>query len=241
MLSNGGALERSVLTCGGFLLLKHRVPGPVCPESISLLRTLIHVFRRCAILSILWLPISIPPLRAAPDDPALLQVKILEGEGASYAPGSRATRGVTIQVSDETGKPVEATVTFRLPEDGPGGVFANGSRTEIAATDAGGRASVWGMQWNRTPGSFELRITASKGAARAGTVCSLYLTDKAEKSRSGPRVRSGHKWLWIAIGVAGGAATLGVARSTGSSTGTAATSTASVTLGTPTVSIGRRQ
>jgi hypothetical protein len=80
---------------------------------------------------------------AAADDPAVLQIRIVEGEDAAYALGSRSTRGVTVEVTDESGKPVEgATVSFRLPEEGPGGAFANGSKTEIATSRPDGRAGV---------------------------------------------------------------------------------------------------
>src|SRR5712692_5399195 len=164
-----------------------------CPESISLIRALIRVVRPWPIL--LCLPL-------AAQDPALLQIRVTEGEGAIYATGSRATRGVTVQVTDETGKPTDgATVSFMLPEDGPGGSFSTGSRTEIATTHADGRAAAWGMQWNRTAGRFEIRITAVKGQARAGTVISQFLTE----ARARP-AGSGHKWLWISLAVAGAAA-----------------------------------
>ena len=174
-------------------------------------------------------------------DPALLQIKIVEGEGAIYATGSRATRGITVQVTDETGKPVEAaSVSFRLPDDGATGTFSNGSRTEIAVTGADGRAGVWGMQWNRTAGSMEVRVTAMKRTARAGTVCAMYLSDspmaKHSNARMGPR---GHKWLWIGLAAgaaaAAGIAGAGLAARAGSST---ASSAASVVIGTPTIIIG---
>jgi hypothetical protein len=65
-------------------------------------------------------------LRAA----AIIQLRVIEGEGAVYAPGSRATRGITVQVTDETGQPLEGVaVSFRLPEEGAGGTFASGLRT----------------------------------------------------------------------------------------------------------------
>src|ERR1035441_8898626 len=87
------------------------------------------------------------------DDPVILQIRVIEGEGVAYPLGSRATRGVTVQVTDETGKPIEnASVSFRLPEEGPSGTFSNGSRLEIVTTKADGKASAWGMQWNRTEG-----------------------------------------------------------------------------------------
>ena len=105
-------------------------------------------------------------------DPAILQVRVVEGEGAVYGIGSRATRGITIQVTDETGKPVSgSTVTFRLPDSGSTGTFPSGSKTEVVATRADGRAAAWGMQWNRAPGALEIRITAVKGQTRAGILC----------------------------------------------------------------------
>jgi hypothetical protein len=101
-----------------------------------------------------------------------IQVRVTEGDGLAYPAGSRATRGITVQVVDETGRPVDgAIVGFRLPDDGPGGIFATGAKTEIATTRADGRASVWGMRWNRASGPFEIHITAAKGQTRATVVC----------------------------------------------------------------------
>jgi hypothetical protein len=69
-----------------------------------------------------------------------------------------------VQVTDETGKPVNgASVSFRLPEDGPTGEFRAGGRTEIVTTGADGKAEAWGMQWNTQTGSLDLRIIAAKG------------------------------------------------------------------------------
>ncbi len=51
-----------------------------------------------------------------------------------YAAGSRATRGIAVQVFDGDGKTVEgASVAFQLPENGPTGVFSSGSRMELAS------------------------------------------------------------------------------------------------------------
>jgi hypothetical protein len=176
-------------------------------------------------------------------DPAILQVHVVEGDGAVYAVGSRATKGIAIQVSDESGKPVDAaTISFRLPDNGPTGTFANGSRTEIATTRADGRASAWGMQWNRSPGLLEIRITAVKGQTRAGILCSQYLTDAPDaKANAGGSHNPGgsHKWLWIAVAVAGAAGGAVAAVAIGGKASTAsAASTAAVTIGTPTISLG---
>jgi hypothetical protein len=178
------------------------------------------------------------------DAPSILTVRVAEGDGAAYPVGSRATRGVTVVVTDETGRPVEgATVSFTLPAEGPGGVFSTGGRTEIAATRADGRAAVWGMQWNRTAGTFEIRITAVKGQARAGMVSSQSLSNAPEAREEGAgkvrRAGGGHKLLWISLVVAGAAAAgvAGVAARKPSAA-TAASSVTPLKIGTPTISLG---
>ena len=181
----------------------------------------------------------------AADSPAILQIRVLEGEGVAYPLGGRATRGVTIQVTDETGKPIEAaTVSFRLPEEGPSGTFANGSRAEIATTKADGKASAWGMQWNRTEGSFEIRITAVKGQARAGTVCATYLSRSsgltAESDAPSPlKISRSHKWLWITLAVVGAAgAVVAVTALSGKSSPPVGPTVTPTTIGTPTIVVG---
>lgn len=178
-----------------------------------------------------------------PDNPVILQIHVLEGEGVAYPLGGRATRGVTVQVTDETGRPVEgSSVGFRLPEEGPSGTFANGSRTEITTTKADGKASAWGMQWNRTEGSFEIRITAAKGPARAGTVCAVYLSKAtaaaAAEGGSTVKLTRSHKWLWITLAVAGAAgAVIAVTAFAGKSTPVGPTVTPT-TIGSPSIVIG---
>jgi len=152
---------------------------------------------------------SIGPLCAA----GTLQLRVVEGEGTVYPVGARATRGLTVLVTGEDGNPVEgAAVSFRLPEDGPGGTFTSGLRTEVVTTKSDGRAAVWGMQWNKVPGPFDIRVTAVKDEARAGIVSHQYLTDalaaKSDKGFSAPhRFRS----KWVLIGVVAGGAAAGLA------------------------------
>lgn len=177
------------------------------------------------------------------DAPSILTIRVAEGDGAAYPIGSRATRGVTVLVTDETGRPVEgATVSFTLPAEGPGGVFSTGGRTEIAATRADGRAAVWGMQWNRTAGPFEIRITAVKGQARAGVVSSqtLSIAPVARDAGAG-KVRAaggGHKLIWISLMVAGAAAAGVAGIAARKPTAAAASSITALRIGTPTISLG---
>ena len=107
---------------------------------------------------------------------------------------------------DETGKPVEgAAVSFHLPEDGPGGLFNNGLRTDVAATDARGRASSRGIQFNRSGGRFQVRIFASKEQARAGMASFQYVAETACAAAKARR-HSRKKWIGAIAGVAAGGA-----------------------------------
>jgi hypothetical protein len=176
----------------------------------------------------------------------IVQLKVVEGEGTVYRTGGRATRGLTVLVTDEAGKPVPgASVSFRLPDSGPSGVFTTGLRTEVVTTDVNGRASVWGMQWNKTAGPFEIRITAIKDQARAGIVSTQYLNDTAAvgaaQAGADGTFKASHsgktKWILIAAGVgAGAAAAMFLARSHTSPA--AVTSTPATTIGGPTIIVG---
>src|SRR5947209_20280970 len=96
------------------------------------------------------------------------------------------------------------------------------------------------MQWNRTAGRFEIRITAVKGQARSGTVCAQFLTDAlaqretlSHPNRGGP----GHRWLWISLAVAGAAAG-GVASAALAGNPSAASLSSVVHIGTPAIVLG---
>ena len=181
-------------------------------------------------------------LGAPARDFAILNLRVIEGEGMVYAIGSRATRGITIEVTDETGQPVsDVTVSFRLPEDGATGVFGTGGRTEIATTKADGRAAVWGMKWNRTPGAVQVRITAAKDGVRAGLVSTQHLTDSASLVRvsKGESRRGLSKTLLFAFAAAGagGGIALGMVRSP-KAAAAPATPTVQLSIGTPSVIVG---
>lgn len=187
----------------------------------------------------------------AQNSPAVLQIRAVQGEGAVYAAGSRATRGITVQVTDGTGKPVEgATLTFQLPASGATGTFNSGGKTESVTTGADGRAEVWGMQWNQTPGDFEMRVTAAKGEARGGTAIPLHISDAPVLTGSGsgttnePKASGGSKkmmWILIAAGAAAGVAVIGVAGKGSGSGGGAAPPPGPnpPQVGTPSITISR--
>jgi len=191
-----------------------------------------------------WRVILCYALAVSANASVIVQLKVVDGEGAVYRTGTRATRGLTVLVTDETGKPVDmAAVSFRLPDEGSTGTFGSGLRTEIVTTGPDGRATVWGMQWNKTPGPVEIRVTAIKEQARAGIISTQYLSDSVAAKAGGEGVFSashGHKWLWIGVvaaaAVVGGGAAFALSR--GSSAAAPATSTAAVTIGTPSITVG---
>ena len=182
----------------------------------------------CGLLAFSASPESNPSEKSAPP-PTILQIRVLEGESAMHTAGARAIRPLTIQITDETGRPVEgATVNFRLPEQGATGHFGNGLRSELVTSTEEGRAIAWGIQWDKAAGPVEIRITAAKGVARAGTITSLYLrepstasqlTQKAQPENSREdRVGAKPNWKWIALSaLVAGAAAGGVAALVGAS------------------------
>lgn len=185
----------------------------------------------------------------APREIAILHIRVLSGEGATFVAGSRSTQPVVVQVTDEAARPVEgATVSFRLPERGPGGIFSNGLRTEVTSTGLDGRAGVFGVVWDHTSGPIQMQVTAVKGGARAGTIVSLEIAASAAPvARSVPIQRlvrpkgnsSRGKWAVVTLVIAGAAAGgLAAGLSHGGSRTAPSPSTPSVQIGSPSITIG---
>jgi hypothetical protein len=173
---------------------------------------------------------------------AVLHLQVVEGEATVHSPGSRSSRPLTVEVTDETGQPVEgASVSFHTPIDGPTGVFSSGLRTEILRTDVHGRASLRGLQLNKTSGRFLIRIVASKEQASAGALASQYISE-SKSGATQATAKSGHgnsKWLALAAMLGGGAVAgyYVTARSSGFATTTSNPSALSV--GNPSITVGK--
>lgn len=187
---------------------------------------------------------------AEPTDVSILQLRVLEGEGRIVGAGGRSGRGITVQVTDETGRPVEgAAISFHLPSEDPSGLFLSGLKTEIVMTGTDGKASVSGIQWNSASGPVQIRVTAAKGEVRAGVMVTHYVSDKPVADE-GPKVHatsggSKMKWLVLALAVgAGGGAALALSRSkSAAGPGGAVVAPPAITaapgIGTPTISVGK--
>ena len=196
------------------------------------------------------LVLVLPVLLAAQG--SLLEIQVIEGEGAMHLAGSRVSKSLTVRVTDELGKPVKgALVSFRLPEEGPGGVFANGLNTEVILTGEDGVATTPAIRWNRQAGPFHVRVAAVKDQSRAGTAVSQHLSERLAAKGTGPAVSESRrplparskmrsKWVIIALVVAGAAGvgfTTGWAAQRGPQS--AATTATPARIERPTISIGK--
>ena len=169
----------------------------------------------------------------------MLNLRVVQGEAMTYATGTRATRGITVEITDEIARPVPGvSISFLLPDSGPTGTFANGGRNEVAVTGADGRATVWGMQWGRAVGRVDVRITAALGGVRAGTVVTQTLAERVGNSSTS----SGKtKKILLIAGIAAAAAGAGAALGGhgGGSAAAVSTPTVATTIGGQTITIGR--
>jgi hypothetical protein len=193
-----------------------------------------------------------------PAQVAILQIQIVEGEGSVHAAGARRVRPLTVEVTDETGRPAAgAAVTFQLPEEGPGGTFSSGLRTDVVTADERGRASVRGLQLNRIPGRFQIRITASKEQARAGIVSFQYIADPkgggaapaSPTDQAKTKAAPGGRKKWVLVALVLGAAAGGIAAGASGGSKTAAGGPVAVpvppavapptSIGPPTITVGK--
>jgi hypothetical protein len=193
----------------------------------------------------------------------ILRIQSIQGDGAVHTAGTRSPRPAAVLVTDETGAPVSgAMVSFRLPEDGASGTFLNGMRTDVTVTGADGVANAPGILWGSLAGPAKLRVTAAKDQARAGLLTEFFVAlpggggggsmagQRMPTTGATPvaRVRgaSGRAWRWLLPVAAGGAAALalGVTRQSQSaggpaSAGQATAAAAALTIGAPSITIGR--
>jgi len=104
-------------------------------------------------------------------NPISLQIVIVEGDGAINNVKQRVNREPIVQVEDENHKPVAgAAIIFFLPNDGPGGVFANGTTSLTTTTNAQGQAVARGIRFNNQAGAMQIRVAASFAGQTASAI-----------------------------------------------------------------------
>lgn len=101
----------------------------------------------------------------------MLNLVVVEGDGAVNNIRQRTAREPIVQVQDENHKPVAgAIVVFMLPSNGAGGTFANGARTLTITTDNQGQAVARGLKPNGVKGQYQIHVNASHNGQTASTV-----------------------------------------------------------------------
>lgn len=164
-----------------------------------------------------------------------LNIEIVEGEGAVNNIRQRMAREPMVQVTDENRKPVAgAAVVFLLPNQGAGGVFANGAKSLTTLTDSNGNAVARGLQANRLSGQYQMNVTASHQGQTASKSINMSNAAVAGGAIAGSAAL---KWLLI-LGAAGGAAVAGTIAATGGNGGGGGATPrppTTVTPGTPSV------
>jgi hypothetical protein len=172
------------------------------------------------------------PVRAQEQEPAKLNISILEGEGSINNIRQRVAREAMVQVDDENHKPVAGVaVTFFLPEHGASGVFSNGSHSLTVMTDDTGHALARGMVPNKVTGDVQIRVVARFKSLGAETIIHQQNVAAAAAAVGTAGAAISGKVLAIIIAVAAaGAAGGAVAATRGGGT-----SPTTITAGAPTV------
>lgn len=152
----------------------------------------------------------VPAAAQAPPGPVGIKIQVLEGDGAINNVRQRKSREPLVRVVDDDNQPVRgATVTFVLPDRGPGGEFAGDVRELAIVTDEKGQAVGRGLMPNQQVGKYQIRVVASYRGERVEAVINQM---NAEPAGSGGAV---HSKKILLIAVIGGAAAAGLALAVG--------------------------
>ena len=145
--------------------------------------------------------------------PARLNLVVVEGNDVINNIKQRTSRETIVQVEDENHRPVAgAAVVFLLPDSGPGGTFAGGSKTATVLTNAQGRAVMPRMTPNQLTGQYQIRVNASfRGQQASATISQQNVAAVAGAAAAGG---ISTKLILIIAGVAAAGATAGAIAAT---------------------------
>lgn len=178
-----------------------------------------------------WMSVPFSPFAAGQVAP-MLNLVVVEGEGAVNNIRQRTAREPIVQVQDENHRPVAgAVVVFTLPSRGPGALFANGSRTLTVVTDNQGQAAARGLQTTGGKGQYQIRVNASSNGRTAST--NINQTNAVGAATAGAAAGAGISAKLIAIIAIAGAAAAGGAVYATRSGGSSGTVPATATVITP--------
>jgi hypothetical protein len=128
-----------------------------------------------------WLVLS---LTLAAQDGSI-HVVVLEGDGAINNIRSPRAKEPVVRVEDANNRGVAgAVVTFLLPAGGAGAVFGDGGSSLTLTTDDRGEAVARGLHANRIAGTFQIRVSASRGGRTAAASIAQTNVDPGSHSSS---------------------------------------------------------
>lgn len=141
-----------------------------------------------------------------------LKIVTLQGEGAVNDVKAKIATEPVVEVRDSHELPVvDAEVMFQMPAIGPGGVFADRSRTFKTKTNAQGQAAATGLVPNSEVGRYTIKVIAtSMGRTGTATIAQSNSTELAIAREKNKRFR--HWKLWALLG--GAAVTGGILAAT---------------------------
>jgi hypothetical protein len=188
--------------------------------------------RYLSLLLAVWIPAT---AQVAP----MLNLVVLEGEGATNNIRQRTAREPIVQVQDENHKPVAgAIVVFTLPSNGAGGTFANGARTLSMVSDNQGQAVARGFRPNGLKGQFQIRVNATfknQAASVAITQTNAVLAASGAAT-AGAGVSA--KLIVVLAAIGAGAAAGGAWYATHSGTGTTTAPPTAITIAAGASTVG---
>lgn len=128
-------------------------------EQVQILSTFVRSISRRLIAVALA---CVLPATAMAQETTALKLTVVSGTGAVNDLRTNTTVPTVVELRDDRDQPVlRGEVTFMLPESGPGGRFADGSRSLFVLTGRSGRAMLTGFIPNQVEGPFQIAVEAT--------------------------------------------------------------------------------
>lgn len=152
-------------------------------------------------------PAAVTPAAVVPVTTGI-KILVLEGQNAVNSVRSATAIPPVVEVRDENDLPIEgATVTFQLPQSGPGGFFPGQKLTLEAKTDFRGQVGATGFVPNNKDGAFKIHVTATESGRTADIVISQTNSAAALSAATSQRKKPFWRNKYVLIGGAAVVAT----------------------------------
>jgi hypothetical protein len=191
----------------------------------------------CFLAALLALPASVFGQAPQPPAPTVQTLKVipLSGNNAINDLERRVMPPLVVQVLDQNDRPVEgADVVFRFPVGGATATFANQQTSQSVKTNVVGQARAAGWMMNNQVGSFQVRVTATRGNEQGETL--ITMTNVTRIADVAP-ARQGRWWTskWAIVAYVGAAGAVAAGIVLANRNGGPPTTTITATPGAPTI------